>query len=134
MGAKWLPVSVVIFTWLLIVTTYSIAVSNGHVKAFLPTVSETGRFWPENRIFAVGMNLSAGLAFATIVIKYLHYRKMFKWCSGKNIMLFNLVTLVVGCFAVIGQILLANYRVSFLWISLDPLFFSVFNLVVFFES
>ena len=67
MGAKWLPVAV--FTWLLIVTAYSIAVSHGYAKAFLPTVSETGRFWPENCIFAVGMNLSAALAFATTVIK-----------------------------------------------------------------
>ena len=114
MRVKWLPVAIPIFTGLLILSTYSIAASKGHVKALLPTVSETGRYWPENRIFAVGMNISAGIAFATIVIKYLHFRQMFnKWYSGRRIVLSNLITLAIGCVAVLGQILLANYRVSF---------------------
>ena len=114
MRVKWLPVVIPIFTGLLILSTYSIAVNKGHVKALLPTVSETGRYWPENRIFAVGMNISAGMVFATIVIKYLHFRQMFnKWYSRQRIVLCNLVTLTIGCVAVLGQILLANYRVSF---------------------
>ena len=114
MRVKWLPVVIPIFTGLLILSTYSIAVNKGHVKALLPTVSETGRYWPENRIFAVGMNISAGMVFTTIVIKYLHFRQMFnKWYSGQRIVLCNLVTLTIGCVAVLGQIVLANYRVSF---------------------
>ena len=112
MRVQWFPVVNSIFTFASIITTYSIAVSKGHVKALFPTISDTGRYWPESRIFAVTINISAGLGFGIIFIKYLHYKQLFRWCSEKKANMLNIFALVIGCAAVLSQVLLANYKVG----------------------
>ena len=112
MQIKWLLVVTPIIAVVSILTTYSIAVHKGHVRAFLPTISETGDFWPEDRIFSTTMSILAGLALAIIILKYIHFKQMLLCHLKPNTKYLNIFALVVGCCSVFGQILLANYKVK----------------------
>ena len=111
MRIKWLLVVTPVLAVVSILTTYSIAVHKGHVRAFLPTISETGDFWPEDRIFSTAMSILAKLELTIIILKYMHFKQMLLCHLKPNAKYLNIFALVVGCCSVFGQILLAHYKV-----------------------
>ena len=120
MRIKWLLVVTPILAVVSIIITYSIAVHKRHVRAFLPTISETGTHWPESRIFATSMNILAGLALTIIILKYMHFNQMVLSHLRASAKYLNIFALGLGCCSIFGQIILANYKVRSYTTSLVP--------------
>ena len=58
-GMAFLPIFLVIWTYLTFTISYIIAVSRGDVDPGFPYISDTGAFRPESSVFGQMLNISA---------------------------------------------------------------------------
>lgn len=96
--------------WLLsgLLICFLIALSNGHVSAYVPFISEAGGKLPESGIFGIFLCFGAVLGFVTMLIRYLVISKCNLQCSQK-IDVLNKISLLVGFISLCGMIVVGVY-------------------------
>lgn len=108
-GMGWLPISVGVTVAATVAISYSISVGLGHVPAEFPYISDTGTYTPESCIFGQLLNIAAGLAFATIYIRYKHVIECQQYLTPR-VLLWNKIALVLGSLAALGMSMVANFQ------------------------
>ena len=65
----------ILISWASIITCYVLAVSLGHVPAWLPTISDCAVGAPEKYLFRIGLITGATALFANVVMVYYAFPK-----------------------------------------------------------
>jgi len=115
MGLAWPPVVIVIMLPATFLTTYTIAVLEGHVPAEFPYISDTGTLPPESCIFGQLLNITAMLIAALIYIRYKqvqdhHINSPYDTGQGRAINRYNRACLIIGWVAALGISFVANFQ------------------------
>uniref|UniRef100_A0A0N4ZQ32 DNA damage-regulated autophagy modulator protein 2 n=1 Tax=Parastrongyloides trichosuri TaxID=131310 RepID=A0A0N4ZQ32_PARTI len=109
----WLiPLFSLIFSFLAFALGYIIAVTEGHVHAVWPYISDTGTLLPESSIFGQLLNLSA--LFLALSI-YLRHRQIVEFYWHKHHVegywrFFSLILLIIGYTSSLGVSIVANFQ------------------------
>lgn len=111
-GLGILPVLFVTCSVLTFLVTYMVAVANGHVYPYFPTISDTGGYKPEQNIFSLFLSISSFLGFVTIIVRYIHFRFVTRGLDQNRISFINILGLVFGIIATVGAGLVAAFQVS----------------------
>ncbi len=117
-GLGFLPASFASLCGLTVITTYIISVSNGHVNAFFPTMSQTGVTEPESNIFSLFLSLGSFLGFLTICVRYVQFNFVTEYNEQeqRKIIKVNQVGLAIGAVTCIGAAIVASFQVKWaLW-------------------
>lgn len=80
-GLGWLPCVHALGTMLSVITTYSIAVVDGDVPAFFPSISDTGSRPIERNVFTLLVSLCSALGALIFLIRYF---QVVKWINENN--------------------------------------------------
>ena len=105
------PILFVVWTALGVLTTYTIGAILNHLAAFIPAISHTGAFPPENGIFTIVVTISALLFLITTTIRFKHI-----FDEGErhhmSIRVLNFIGYLLGIIVVIGMLLVGAFDVS----------------------
>nr|XP_026692660.1 DNA damage-regulated autophagy modulator protein 2 [Ciona intestinalis] len=112
-GMAFLPIFLVVWTYLTFMTSYIIAVSRGDVDPGFPYISDTGARRPESSIFGQMLNISAVAALACL---YIRYKQVDGYLEKLEMTKFNIVNRLnkIGMFfsvlICLGISLVANFQ------------------------
>eukprot|EP00794_Sanderia_malayensis_P007330 gene7331-8150_t len=111
-GLGFLPACFTALCTITVIITYIIAVSKGHVSAFLPTISETGLIEPESNVFSLLLSLGSFLGFLTIVVRYVQYNSITEYNEQeqRTIIKVNKLGVIVGVITCIGGAIVASFQ------------------------
>ncbi|XP_021339669.1 DNA damage-regulated autophagy modulator protein 2-like isoform X1 [Mizuhopecten yessoensis] len=100
--AVYVPVSFLI--------TYAIAVSNGHVEAGFPYISDTGTLPPESCIFGQLLNIGALLAAWLVYIRYKQIQTAYLPVNRQGLLRANTVAFILGLITAAGVSIVGNFQ------------------------
>ncbi|XP_033752462.1 DNA damage-regulated autophagy modulator protein 2-like isoform X3 [Pecten maximus] len=100
--AIYVPVSFII--------TYAIAVSNGHVEAGFPYISDTGTLPPESCIFGQLLNFGALIAAWNVYIRYKQIKATYLPVNRRGILRANTVAFILGLLTATGVSIVGNFQ------------------------
>ncbi|XP_060069053.1 DNA damage-regulated autophagy modulator protein 2-like [Ylistrum balloti] len=100
--AIYVPVSFII--------TYTIAVSNGHVEAGFPYISDTGTLPPESCIFGQLLNFGALIAAWNVYIRYKQIKATYESFDRPGILRANTISFVLGLLTATGVSIVGNFQ------------------------
>ena len=108
LGYGFLPVVWSLYTFLVFLLCYLLAVHFNHVYPFVPAISDTGAYPPEGNIFAELFSISAYLGILNICVRYLQLRLSI----GEDLLLtrLNKVTVIFGVLSAVGATIIANFE------------------------
>jgi len=69
-GMAYLPLTLIIWTYITFITSYIWSVLRGDVDALFPYISDTGARRPESCLFGQMLNITACISFATLYVRY----------------------------------------------------------------
>ena len=105
------PILFVVWTALGVLTTYTIGAVLNHFAAFIPAISRTGAFPPENGIFTIVVTISA---FLFLTITTIRFKQIFD--EGErhhmSIRVLNFIGYLMAIVVVIGMLLVGAFDVS----------------------
>ncbi|XGW32857.1 hypothetical protein V3C99_017402 [Haemonchus contortus] len=107
------PVLSVLFALLAFFIGYAIAVSKGHVDAFLPFISDCAAIQPESSIFGQLFNISA--FFLAVTVFLIHRQTMLFHARDyeNNIVvwrIFSIILMLIGFVAALGASIVSNFQ------------------------
>ena len=111
-GLGYLPIIWSLFTLSAPIVGYAVSVSDGHVYAFLPAISDTGSVSPEANVFSMLMNISIFFALANFYIRYHQCSLQIRHCRDikETLSRLNNVAVVFAGFSVFGAVIVANVQ------------------------
>nr|CAB3239934.1 DNA damage-regulated autophagy modulator protein 2 [Phallusia mammillata] len=112
-GLAFLPVFLVVWTYLTFTISYIIAVSRGDVDPGFPYISDTGARRPESSIFGQMLNISAVAALACLYVRYKQvtgYTEMLDMEKTRIVTILNKVSMAMGVLICLGLSLVANFQ------------------------
>uniref|UniRef100_H2Z5I8 CWH43-like N-terminal domain-containing protein n=1 Tax=Ciona savignyi TaxID=51511 RepID=H2Z5I8_CIOSA len=104
-GMAFLPVFLVVWTYLTFTVSYIIAVSRGDVDPGFPYISDTGARRPESSIFGQMLNISAVAALACLYIRYKQ-----QWEKFNTVNRLNKFAMFLSVLICLGISLVANFQ------------------------
>lgn len=119
-GLGYLPVLWSLFTILALALSYAMAVIEGHVYPFIPSISDTGARVPESSVFSLLMNISIILAAANYFTRYFQCQHQARHCGDNRELIYkyNQISLMMAIISLLGALVVANIqsqRVSIFW-------------------
>lgn len=101
-------------TSLTFLATYMIAVSNGHIYPWLPTISDTGGQKPEANIFSLFLSIGSFLGFIVFFLRYKQFDYVSNGITGLPLTAkfnrWNKWSFLVGVLASIGAGIVATFQ------------------------
>ncbi|RNA31490.1 DNA damage-regulated autophagy modulator [Brachionus plicatilis] len=91
-------------------TTYVIALMNGHVEAFLPYISDTGTEPPESCIFAQILALGAFIQILIAFIRYHHVKLIIQFVGISSLPTVNILGFCIGIVSSIGVTIVGSFQ------------------------
>ena len=109
-GLGYLPVLWTLFSILAFSASYAIAVFEGHVYYFLPSIGDTGAQIPEANIFSLLMNISIIVGLSNYITRYFQCQYQARHCADERetIYRYNRMSLLLAVGSVLGALIVAN--------------------------
>ncbi|XP_065669751.1 DNA damage-regulated autophagy modulator protein 1 [Hydra vulgaris] len=106
------PVLFGVCVMLTFIITYTIAVSDGHIYPFFPTISDTGSQKPESNVFGLLLSICSFLGFIVVVIRFIQFNHILETNEliVSRVLLINKVALFFGVVACFGAVVVANFQ------------------------
>ena len=107
-GYGFLPVIWSVYTFLVFLLCYFLAVHFHHVYPLVPAISDTGAYPPEANIFSELFSFSAYLGVVNICVRYLQLRLVIE----EDLLLYRLnrVAVIFGLLSSLGATIIANFE------------------------
>lgn len=107
-GYGFLPLIWSIYTFLVFLLCYLLAVHYQHVYPFVPAISDTGAYPPEGNIFGELFSFSAYVAIVNVFVRYLQLQL----AVGEDVLLarVNKVSVIFGVLSSVGATIIANFQ------------------------
>lgn len=112
-GLAFLPIFVIVWTYLTFTISYLISVSRGDVDPGFPYISDTGARKPESSIFGQMLNITAAFALASLYVRYRQVESfLVKLPDNKlrSVHYANKISWYFGILISLGMSLVANFQ------------------------
>nr|XP_039270431.1 DNA damage-regulated autophagy modulator protein 2-like [Styela clava] len=112
-GLSFLPIFVIVWTYLTFTISYIISVSRGDVDPGFPYISDTGARRPESSIFGQMLNITAGFALACLYVRYKQVESFLIKLSDhdvRKVYRVNKISWYFGIAISLGMSLVANFQ------------------------
>ncbi|KAL0276294.1 UNVERIFIED_CONTAM: hypothetical protein PYX00_003893 [Menopon gallinae] len=107
----WLPLLLFAVLATTFIITYSIAVSQKHVYAFWPYISDTGALPPESCVFSLLLNIASMITMVIIYIRHVQVSEYTRLRSYINIHRgWNITSSVIAYMGILGLLFVANFQ------------------------